>query len=78
MSIGELAQEFLDAEGTAYVRGLLLDAAASAQGGERYFTFDAFNVRLDFDAQTATVEDELEPDAVEEQPLADFLAAVRV
>ena len=67
-----LVLRFLAEEGNEYVRSLLLEELAQPSGGAKYLTFNVFNVNLDFEAQLATVEDELDPDAVETLSLSDF------
>ena len=52
--------EFLAHELDEYIRSELLAAIAEMATGQRYFTYNAFNVLLDADASTATVEDELD------------------
>ncbi len=54
-----LLEEFLKCEVDDYIRTQLRDAAANLTTGSRYFTYNAFNVRLDADSGTATIEDEL-------------------
>lgn len=61
------------ADSTPYVRRLLLDEAAGRRSGRALFEFDVFNVALDFDDQTATVEDSLEADESETTDLVLFL-----
>ena len=51
--------EFLAFELDNYIRSELLAALSTLATGQRYFTYNAFNVLLDADASTATVEDEL-------------------
>lgn len=53
-------QEFLAGEADDFVRTELLAAIDQLDVGQRYFTYNAFNVLLDGDAFTATVEDELD------------------
>lgn len=53
--------EFLAFELDDYIRSELLGAISQLSTGQRYFTYNAFNVLLDADASTATVEDELDP-----------------
>ena len=60
MTTDRLLEEFLKYEVDDYIRTQLRDAAASLITGSRYFTYNAFNVRLDVDSGTATVEDELD------------------
>lgn len=45
-----------------FIRAQLLGTIAQLQTGQRYFTYDAFNVLLDAESGTATVEDELDVD----------------
>lgn len=52
--------EFLAAEVDDFVRTELLVAIDGLDIGQRYFTYNAFNVLLNGDAFTATVEDELD------------------
>ena len=52
--------EFLAGEVDEFVRSELLAAIEQLDVGQRYFTYNAFNVLLDGDASTATVEDELD------------------
>ena len=61
-------------ESTPPVRRLLLDEAEGRRSGVALFEFDTMNVRLDFDAGTATVEDSLpESLGAETVPLPGFL-----
>lgn len=53
-------EEFIAGEVDDFVRTELLAAIDQLDDGQRYFTFNAFNVLLDSDAFTATVEDELD------------------
>ena len=73
MIMDRLLEEFLKYEADAYVRAQLLDAAAGLTSGSRYFTYNAFNVRLDADSSTATVEDELDVNREVTLGLGDFL-----
>ena len=57
------------------MRRLLLDEAAGRESGSALLNFDMTDVRLDFDANTATVVDVLGSLPDETQPLATFLAA---
>lgn len=50
---------------------------AAGRSGERYFTFNRFNVRLDLDAGVATIEDELDPDIELVLPMGEFMQRVR-
>ena len=71
-----LLEEFLVEECTPHVVDVLSDAA-EGQSGERYFTFNRFNVRLDLDAGVATIEDELDPDIELALPVDEFMQRVR-
>jgi hypothetical protein len=71
-----LLEEFLAEECTPHVVGVLIEAA-EGQSGERYFTFNRFNVRLDIDAGVATIEDELDPDIEFALPIDEFIQRVR-
>ncbi len=53
---------FLEQDADPHVARLLRDAA-KLERGERYFSFNRFNVRLDLDSQIATIEDELDPES---------------
>jgi hypothetical protein len=76
MSLGYLTLRFLREEADSYVRSRLLDAADRRTSGGEYFTFNAFNVNMDFDNQTVTVEDEFDADSEETTAMPDFLAAL--
>jgi hypothetical protein len=52
--------EFLAYELDGNIRSELLEVINQMATGQRYFTYNAFNVLLDADASTATVEDELD------------------
>jgi hypothetical protein len=52
----------------------VLGEPAQLEHGVRYFAFNRFNVRLDLDSRTATIEDELDPESEVALPLADLLA----
>jgi hypothetical protein len=60
MTTDRLVEEFFEYEVDDYVRTQLRDAAAGLATGNRYFTYNAFNVRLDADSGTATIEDEMD------------------
>ncbi len=70
-----LLDEFLAEECTPHVVQLLREAA-QVESGERYFTFNRFNVRLDLDAGIATIEDELDPDLEADLPIDEFVQLV--
>ncbi|NNM44392.1 hypothetical protein [Knoellia koreensis] len=63
-------------EMTDYERAEILQAARRRPSGRHYLTFNVFNVLMDFDSSTATVEDELDVDSAESLPLDEFLSAV--
>jgi hypothetical protein len=67
-----LLEDFLTEECTDHVVSLLREEA-KASSGEKYLTFNRFNVRLDLDARIATIEDELDPDEEVSLPLSQFL-----
>jgi hypothetical protein len=71
-----LLDRFLTEEANEYVRELLMREFQTRTSGSRRFTFDVFNVRMDFDASTATIEDVLEADSSYSMPLRDFEARV--
>jgi hypothetical protein len=75
--MGEVLDRFIRNDFDAYVRERLLAESASRSTGEVYLTFNIFNVRLDFDAASATVEDEFDPEAQETVPLAELLRRAR-
>ncbi len=52
--------EFFAREVNDFVRHELLRAIADLTTGQRYFTFNVFNVLVDGDTATVTVEDELD------------------
>lgn len=44
--------------------------------GIEHLTYNVFNLRLDFDARLAIIEDDLDPGREEQLPLDEFAAAV--
>lgn len=52
--------EFLAYELDEWIRSELVAVINEMATGQRYFTYNAFNVLLDADASTVTVEDELD------------------
>lgn len=64
--------EFLAYEADAGVRSELVAALAELATGRRYFTYNAFNVLLDVDAEVVTVEDELDVTRSDTLPLEEF------
>jgi hypothetical protein len=71
--MASLLELFLEQEANAQV-ARVLGEAAQLEHGVRYFAFNRFNVRLDLDSRTATIEDELDPESEVALPLADLLA----
>lgn len=69
--------EFLAHEADAGVRQMLLSTIADLTEGRRYFTFNVFNVLVDADAGTATVEDELDVDRETTLSLDEFAVLLR-
>lgn len=76
MSIGYLTLRFLREEADGYVRRRLLEAANRRTSGSEYFTFNAFNVNMNFDEKIVTVEDEFDADSEETIAIEEFLAAL--
>lgn len=76
MSQGPLIARFFDDEVDEHVIALILGAARTRTAGLEYFTFNVFNVRLDFDTRVATVEDELNPTSDESMALEAFIELV--
>jgi hypothetical protein len=70
--VADLLDQFLAHELNDYVRSTLLDAAVVPIAGSKYFTFNAFNVLLDFERAIAVVENELDPTASETVDLSEF------
>jgi hypothetical protein len=53
---------------------MLLDEITARASGRRHFTFNVFDLLLDFDAQAATITDVLEADSSEVIPLQELRA----
>jgi hypothetical protein len=70
--VAELADRFFAEEADEYVQGVLDRELESRVSGSRYFTFNVFNVRLDFDEGVATIEDELDPASSESLSLEEL------
>lgn len=66
--------EFLAGEVDEFVRSELLAAIEQLDAGQRYFTYNTFNILLDADASTATVEDEFDVTSQSTVGLDDFRA----
>jgi len=64
--------EFLTGELNDFIRTQLLATIEQLQTGQRYFTYNTFNVLLDVESGTATVEDELDVDRQSTVALDDF------
>jgi hypothetical protein len=76
VTIGPLTARFLDAEVTEYERSILIRAAGERSARNQYFAFNVFNVRLDFENEQATVEDELDAGVEESLPLSELISAL--
>jgi len=73
-----LVDRFMAEEATEHVRSVLISAIESAPpAGTRYFTFNAFNVLLDFDQGSVTVEDEFDVVAMCRISLVDFVGRLQ-
>lgn len=76
-----LLQQFVREECNDHVCRLLNEAFrhGSTNLGNTRFEFNRFEVQLDFDAQTATLEDVLDTSdaGMQKVPLSSFIAAVR-
>jgi hypothetical protein len=70
--VADLADRFFADETDEYVKGLLDIALSTSTSGTRYFEFNVFNVRLDFDAGVATIEDVLDPTRSESLSLVEL------
>lgn len=70
-----IVDTFFADEATPRVRELLLTAINSSPSGVRpYFTFNAFNLLLDFDLNEATIEDEFDSDVAYVMSIDEFKA----
>jgi hypothetical protein len=74
--VADLVARFFAEDADEQTKRVLDDELRSRTSGSRYFTFNVFNVRLDFDEQVATIEDELDAQSAESLPLDDFRKAV--
>jgi hypothetical protein len=76
-----LLEQFLSEECTPYVRQMILAAVETRRTQMRTldFEFNRFNLKLDFDAEQATVSDETDVSeaGLLEVPLSLFLTAIR-
>lgn len=72
-----VVEQFFAEEADDHIKDVLRGELRSRLSGSRYFTFNVFNVRLDFDADTATVEDELNSAREEPVSLAEVSGAAR-
>lgn len=70
-------QDFMIHEADDFVRSELISAIDELDTGQRYFTYNTFNVLLDADSQVATVEDELDVDRSESVALEAFAELLR-
>ncbi|SCC28215.1 hypothetical protein GA0061083_3879 [Pseudarthrobacter enclensis] len=64
--------EFLTGELSNFIRAQLLTAIEQLQTGRRSFTYNTFNVLLDAEADTTTIEDELDLDRQSTLVLEEF------
>jgi hypothetical protein len=70
-------EDFMSHGADEFVRSELLGAIDELDTGQRYFTFNTFNVLLDADARLATVEDELDVERAESVALDAFAEVLR-
>lgn len=70
-------ESFLIHEADDFVRSQLLSTIGELVTGQRYFTYNTFNVLLDADTQLATVDDELDVEQSDTVALAAFAALLR-
>lgn len=77
---GGLSESLLDRfaaeELNDYVRGVLSAELKTRKTGRRRFTFNVFDVVLDMDSRTATIDDVLEADSTQSVPLVQFQARI--
>lgn len=71
-----LVDRFFEEEFDEHVRHVV-EGVVAAKSGSRYLTFNVFNVSIDMDAGSVTVEDELDPSAECSISLVSFLARMR-
>lgn len=76
MTPGLLLQRFITEEASLELADMILGILCQRTSGVEYLTFNVFNLRLDFDMQTALIEDELDPDAEEGLSLDSLKAAL--
>ncbi len=69
--------DFLIHEADEFVRAELLGVISQLEVGQRYFTYNTFNVLLDADTQVATIEDELDIERSESVSLVAFADLLR-
>lgn len=70
----DLVDRFFAEEYDDYVKDKLLTEIGTRSIGLHRLTFNVFDVVLDFDSRTVTIEDVLDPDSDESIGLADFEA----
>ena len=68
-----LVEDFISEEGDAYAVNVIWTELANRKSGEAYLTFNRFNLRLDIDSGTATIEDELDPSSEYSLPISELL-----
>jgi hypothetical protein len=71
-----LLDRFFAEEADDYVLTLLKAELENRTSGSRRFTFNLFDVTMDFDNRTATIDDVLEADSSFSMALDDFEAAI--
>jgi hypothetical protein len=65
-------ERFFEVEVDEHMRRVLVEELRSRTTGSRYFTFNIFNVQMDFDDGMATIEDELDAANPASLPLDEF------
>lgn len=74
---GSLLDRLLAEEFTKRDRAMFLDAFAKESTGTHRFNFNVFNVFVDFDSHTVTIEDVLELDSAMTLSIDDFAEHLR-
>ncbi|GAB4116907.1 MAG: hypothetical protein OHK0013_50240 [Sandaracinaceae bacterium] len=77
--MGDLLEQFITQECTAYVRRLLEDAIADSATPRPHFEFNRFEITIDREANIVALEDVLDSTeaGVRRVPLAEFTDALR-
>lgn len=76
VTTGPLTERFFAEEFSLGLVEVFREVFARRTHGEEYLEFNVFNLRLDFDTRTLTVEDVLDPDSEEQLGLDEFAARV--